>query len=215
MYSHEYYEHRQLFMDTTYHNDPWSSLYALLICLMFYRSMMLCLLLWTATSVHLEAVVAHQMLEDSFAPSMLIFFIMSRTWQNVAGKYPDALSMDNSGHSELTQHHYHHHDDDATAKVHYWTFNVWRNHGSNDRILWQCYGDIYGKYCDTEVYCDNIIEFHDTSSSLSLPSLSGSGNYCWLFLVHKNYISIPLHHLQSFLHCWKYDEPKMHSHIMI
>ena len=31
------------------------------------------------------------------------------------------------------------------------------------------------EYGDTEVYCDNVIEFHDTSSSLPLPSLSGSG----------------------------------------
>ena len=179
-------------MDTTYHNDPWSSLYALLICLMFYRSMMLCLLLWTATSVHLEAVVAHPMLEDSFAPSMLILFFMSRTWQTVAGKHPDALSMDNSGHSELR-------------------FNIIIITMTMTRLL-KCIIDplmcgrtmvAMTEYCDTEVYCDNIIEFHDTSSSLSLPFLSGSGNYCWLFLIHKNYISIPLHHLQCFLHGWK------------
>ena len=45
------------------------------------------------------------------------------------------------------QHHYHshQHDDDTIAKVHYWNFNVWRNHGSNDKMLWQCSGDIYGR----------------------------------------------------------------------
>jgi hypothetical protein len=31
------------------------------------------------------------------------------------------------------------------------------------------------EYGDTEAYCDNVIEFHDASSSLPLPSLSGSG----------------------------------------
>jgi hypothetical protein len=37
----------------------------------------------------------------------------------------------------------------------------------------------------------------------------------WLFLVNNNYIDIPLHHLQPFLHGWKYNESKMHSHIMV
>jgi len=39
--------------------------------------------------------------------------------------------------------------------------------------------------------------------------------FLWLFLVNNNYIDIPLHHLQPFLHGWKYDESKMHSHIMV
>ena len=40
------------------------------------------------------------------------------------------------------------------------------------------------EYCDNvmvaymEEYCDNVIEFNDTSSSLPLPSLSGSGIPC-------------------------------------
>ena len=39
--------------------------------------------------------------------------------------------------------------------------------------------------------------------------------FLWLFLVNNNYIDIPLHHLQPFLHGWKYDESMMHSHIMV
>ena len=40
--------------------------------------------LWTATSVHLEAVVAHQMLEDSLIPSMLILLLMIECYWKVS-----------------------------------------------------------------------------------------------------------------------------------
>jgi len=102
--------------------------------------------LWTATSVHLEAVVAHQMLEDSSIPSMLILLLMIECCWKVSrwltcGQQWTFRIMTYYHH----YHHYYHRDDGVTAKVHYRTFNVWGNHGSNERILWQCYGDIHGR----------------------------------------------------------------------
>ena len=127
-----------------YHNDPWSSLYALMICPIFCRSVMLC---FTPVNCYITA---------------------SRSCCSAsnAGRFFRSIDADNLHHVKdllecswdvsrcfiyrqqwtlrvMTHHHYHHRDDDATAIMNHWTSNMWRNHGSNDRILWQCYGGIY------------------------------------------------------------------------
>ena len=111
--------------------------------------------LWTATSVHLEAIVAHQMLEDFLILSMLILLLMIACCWTVSrwftyGQQWTFRIMTHYHH----YHHYYHRDDGATGKVHYRTFNVWGNHGS------------YAKYCDNvmvtymEKYCDTKILWH-------------------------------------------------------
>ena len=102
--------------------------------------------LWTATSVHLETIVAHQMLEDFLILSMLILLLMIACCWTVSrwftyGQQWTFRIMTYYHH----YHHYYHRDDCATGKVHYRTFNVWGNNGSYEKILWQCYGDIHGR----------------------------------------------------------------------
>ena len=79
-------------MDTTYQNDPWSSLHALLLCPMFIFN-------------SIDAVILHHakdLIECSWEVSRC--FIYGQKWT-----------------FRVMTHHYHshQHDDDTIAKVHY------------------------------------------------------------------------------------------------
>ena len=158
-------------MDTTCHNDPWSSLYALLICPILHRTVnsyisasRRCCSASNATrffnSIDADTIAHDRMLLESIAIISL--------WTTVNIQNYDPLSS--------YYHHYYHCDDGVIAKVHYRTFNVWENHGSNERILWQCYiwWHTWANIVTLEYY-DNVIESHETSSSLLPPSLFGNG----------------------------------------
>jgi hypothetical protein len=182
MYSHEYYAYRQLLMDTTHQNDPWSSLHALLICPMLIKQ-------WCCVySSELRQQCISQLLQR-------VNYSASRSCCSAS----TATKFFNSIDAVILHH--------VKDLIECSRCFIYGHSGINIIIIiilinmmmiqllkciietLMCGGTMVAmtkccdnvlvtymeEYGDTEAYCDNVIEFHDTSSSLPLPSLSGSG----------------------------------------
>ena len=116
--------------------------------------------------MHLAAVAARQMLQNSLTPSMLLFlscqgpsrcFIYGHSGINII------IILINMMMIQLLK----------------CIIETLMCGGTTMVAVTKCCDNVLvthmEEYGDTEVYCDNVIELHDTSSSLPLPSLSGSG----------------------------------------
>ena len=140
-------------MDTTCHYDPWSSLYALLICPILHRP-----ILHRPVNSYISASRSYCSASNArrfLILSMLILLLMIACCWTVSRwfTYGQQWTFRIPTHYHH-YHHFYHRDDGATGKVHYRTFNVWGNHGS------------YAKYCDNvmvtymEEHCDTKILWH-------------------------------------------------------